>query len=226
MIQIMSYYNHYIVYFYSMMVTFNDKCIKCTGWKSDDPFHPDYIPSLFPCIIDCFELFIDSPKALKTRAESLSNYKSHTTVKCFVSCTPQGQINFVSPVYGGRASDVQIVRGCGFMSPQHHMPGDQILADRGFTLKDELAATSSADFLTLAFTKGKAQLSAQEVETSRRISTVRIHIERIIGLLKNRYKILKGTLPISVVQQITGEAFSTPISSIDKIVQVCAAFIN
>ena len=43
-----------------------------------------------------------------------------------------------------------------------------------------------------SFTKGKTQLSQKEVETSKQLSQVWIHVERIIGLLKNKYTILKG----------------------------------
>ena len=52
------------------------------------------------------------------------------------------------------------------------MPGDQILADRGFTLQDDFAAESCAELITPAFTRGKAQLSAKEVECSRKIASI------------------------------------------------------
>ena len=56
-----------------------------------------------------------------------------------------GAITFLSPVWGGRASDVKIVRESGFISRQYHMPGDQILADRGFTLHDDFATVCGAE---------------------------------------------------------------------------------
>ena len=81
-----------------------------------------------------------------------------------------------------------------------HMPGDQILADRGFTLQDDFAAGSSSELLIPAFTRGLSQLSAKDVETSRKIASVRIHIERVIGCMRNRYSILKGTLTLRIVK--------------------------
>lgn len=69
------------------------------------------------------------------------------------------------------------------------MPGDQILADRGFTLQDDFAAGSCSLLINPAFTKGKTQLFASEVEKSCKISSVRIHIERVI-VFKNRYTVL------------------------------------
>ena len=64
-----------------------------------------------------------------------------------------------------------------------HYPGDQILADRGFTLTDEFAAKCGVELVIASFTKGKNQLSAKEVETTRQIATIRIHIERVYLLV-------------------------------------------
>ena len=37
----------------------------------------------------------------------------------------------------------------------------------------------------LSFTEGKKQLSSGEVDTSRQLSSVRIHVECVIGRIKN-----------------------------------------
>lgn len=49
---------------------------------------------------------------------------------------------------------------------------------------EEFVVACGAELLIPSFTKGKKQLSPKDVEVSRNISTVRIHIERVIGLLK------------------------------------------
>ena len=77
-----------------------------------------------------------------------------------------------------------------------------------------------------AFTRGKSQLSAKEVEVSRKIASVTIHIERVLGLLKNRYTILQGILPLRLLKSIKDEAASATFANYDKIVTVCAAFTN
>ena len=79
-----------------------------------------------------------------------------------------------------------------------------------------------AEVKTPPFTRGKKQLEKQEVDWSRELSIVRIHVERVIGLLKQKYTILQGTLPISLVSNDSDDNVTT----IDKIVRVCSALIN
>ena len=84
-------------------------------------------------------------------------------------------MTFLSKARGGRVSDNELVHSSGYISLKYHQPGDQILADRGFTLVDDFAGYCSVALIIPSFTKGKKQLSANEVETSRKISSVRIH---------------------------------------------------
>ena len=190
------------------------------------PSYKKYFPRLTG-IIDCFEIFIDRPKNLKARAQVYSNYKKHSTVKFLIACTPQGSISFLSKGWGGRTSDVELVKNSKLLNPNLHHPGDQILADRGFTLIDEFGAKCGVELVIPSFTKGKKQLSAQEVETTRQLASIRIHIERVIGLLKNRYTILSsGPIPIFMIKSLCDEANGCDFSSIDKIVTVCAILIN
>ncbi|KAK0154650.1 hypothetical protein N1851_003038 [Merluccius polli] len=147
------------------------------------------------CIIDCTEIFINRPTNLTARAQTYSNYKSHNTVKYLVGMSPAGAITFMSSGWGGRVSDKQITAESGFYDLLE--VNDEILEDRGFTIRDELALCG-ATLRIPHFTRGKKQLSAQEVETSRRLSNVRIHIERIIGRWKT-FRILTTVVPLSQV---------------------------
>ena len=73
-----------------------------------------------------------------------------------------------------------------------------------------------------SFTRGKTQLSQKEVEVSKQMSKVRIHVERIIGLLKNKYTILKGPLSTVLVKHKN----DTDLARIDKLLVVCSALTN
>ena len=73
-----------------------------------------------------------------------------------------------------------------------------------------------------AFTKGKSQLSPYEIESTRNIANSRIHVERLIGLVKNKFNILqKGKIP---VDYLICEEDEVPV--IDKIVTVACALSN
>ena len=93
-------------------------------------------------------------------------------------------------------------------------------------MKDEFACIAGVELLTPAFIKGRDQFSAQDVETSRSLSSVRIHVERVIGLLKNRFAILQGIIPRRVVKSLKDKAEHADVASADKIVGVCAMLTN
>ena len=71
------------------------------------------------------------------------------------------------------------------------------MVDRGFPIDVELAA-KVAILDILLFTRGKSQLPASDVDNLRKIATVRIHVEQVIGRLK-KFNILNKNIPISKV---------------------------
>lgn len=100
--------------------------------------------------------------------------------------------------------------------------GDVVLADRGFNVADDLAL-HGATLEIPAFKRGTKQLSLQEIEESKRLSKVRIHVERVIGLMKNKYTILQGKLPITI---LTHNDDFDDYAFIDRMIVVCAALCN
>ena len=114
---------------------------------------------------------------------------------------PRGTISFASEAWGGRVSDKVITKESGILSKLS--PGDLVLAYRGFNI--DLVAEYHAEAVLPAFTKGKSQLSAKEVLESRELARVRIHVERLIGMVKQKYTILDTVLPISFIKQDVGQ---------------------
>ena len=169
-------------------------------------------------IVDCFEVFIGKPASLLARATIWSQCKHHNTVKFLIGISPQGVITFISKAWGGRVSDKYLTEHSGILN--NLLPGDCVMADRGFDIA-ESTAMYCAEVKIPAFTKGKKQLSRIEVEQSRRIASVRIHIERVIGNVRNKYKILQSTLPLDYLM-MRDNGFTT----IDKITVVCCALTN
>ena len=93
-----------------------------------------------------------------------------------IGITTAGAISFLSECWGGRATDKCITQNSGFVRLID--PGDVILADRGFVISDDIGL-HGARLEIPAFTRGKKQLSLQEVEYSKRLAKVRIHVERV-----------------------------------------------
>lgn len=184
------------------------------------------LPSLFKttgfkhirCIIDCTEVFIERPTSLHTRAITYSHYKSHNTVKVLVGVSPTGAITFISKVWGGRASDKVITKNSGLIDLLEQ--GDHVMADRGFNFP-EYFASKCIRLHVPASTRGRQQLSGLEVAQSRKMSRIRIHVERAIGRLKS-FRILQNTLPVSMVKRRHDSSLCTA----DKLLIVCAALSN
>jgi len=176
----------------------------------------DNLPKLFrktgnsKCrvIIDCAEVFMDRPKSLDCQAATWSDYKHHNTIKFLVGISPSGFISFLSPCYGGRASDKFITKDSGFYDLLER--DDEVMADRGFQIKIILR------YCKLVVPPGartKSQMTTAECKKTKKIANLRIHVERAINRIKF-FRILKGTLPITMIQHV------------DDIVKVCAALCN
>ena len=162
------------------------------------------------CIIDCSEIFIERPKNLTAWAQSWSNYKHNNTMKYLIGISPAGAVIFLSEGWGGRVSDKQITLESGFLDKLNY--GDCILADRGFLIADELGERGA--YLKIPkFTRGKQQLPGRDVQQSRQLSNVRIHVERVIGQLK-KFRLLQSTVQISQVKLL------------DNVMVVISAIIN
>ena len=173
-------------------------------------------------IIDCFEIYIDRPSNLLARAQTYSHYKSHNTVKVLIGITPQGSVCFVSKAWGGRTSDKYLTEHCGML--KNLRPGDLVMADRGFTIEENLSLYQ-AKLAIPAFTKGKSQLDPVSVEKTRGIANVRIHVERVIGLLRQKYTVLQSILPIDYLLCSDKER-NRCCPMVDRLIRVCCALIN
>ncbi len=95
-------------------------------------------------IIDCTEIRCEMLSSLSLQSETFSNYKHHTTFKGLIGIAPCGVITFVSKLYTGSISDIEITRQLQIL--QLLQPGDGVMADKGFQIEKmltELGATCS-----------------------------------------------------------------------------------
>ncbi|XP_022518560.2 uncharacterized protein LOC103044012 [Astyanax mexicanus] len=170
-------------------------------------------------IVDCFEINIERASNLKARAQTFSHYKHKHTLKYLIGITPQGAVSFISKGWGGRASDKHVTENSGLL--QKLLPGDLVLADRGFDIRD-IVGLMCAEVKIPTFTRGRCQLDAKDVEETRKIAHLRVHVERVIGCVRTKYTILSGNIPLSMVLPCEGE----DMVLLDKVVSVCCALTN
>ena len=211
--------------FFSVLHVLYTKLKKCIFWpkreelwKSMPRTFREHFGSKVTVIIDCFEIFIEKPSHQTPRSHTWSSYKHHNTIKYLIGIAPQSHISFLSKAWGGRTTENHITENSGFL--ELLTPGDFILADRGFNIHDSVGL-KCAPVATPSFTRGKLQLSAIEVESTRKIAHVRIHVERVIGQLRNKHVILSEKIPISYLVSSGSET-----TTIDKITTVCCSLTN
>ena len=162
-------------------------------------------------IIDVTELNIETPSNPEAQQLTFSTYKNSNTLKALVGITPSGSVCFVSQLYGGSISDKEITAKSQFMDKLRS--GDEIMADRGFNIQ-ELLAEKGVKVNVPPFMNESGQFTEQEMVSTRRIATLRIHVERAIERIKN-YHIL-DFIPITICKN----------GLIDMIFFVCAMFTN
>ena len=160
-------------------------------------------------VIDCSEFQVEKPKTPTAQRITWSEYKQRNTVECLFGISPSGAFTFVSKVWSGSVSDREITQKCGFLDLLE--PGDDVMADRGFKVRD-LLLVKKCTLNIPPSTTGKP-LSRKQVTKTRRIASARIHVERAIERIKN-FKMLQGVIPLTL----------KPV--IDQIVVVCAALCN
>lgn len=162
------------------------------------------------CIIDCSEIFIQKPSDLTLQAATWSDYKHHNTIKFLIAISPQGNIVYVSELYGGRTSDRYVVTNSKFLD--YISAEDQVLADRGFPLREELLLRNAQLVLPPA-AKGATQMTSADVGKTKKVANVRIHVERVIQRLK-RFRFLSQKITIPLLRYANDILF------------VCAAITN
>ncbi len=100
-----------------------------------------------------------------------------------IGCTPNGSMCFVSELFLGSISDVQLTNVSGHLDKLETYPFVSIMADKGFTIKYKLASLN-IELNAPPFLDNKVQFTAAEVKEGRMIGSLQIHVEKAIGRLK------------------------------------------
>ena len=98
-------------------------------------------PDRFRCfknlisIIDCIEVFMETPKSLELQSATWSEYKHHKTVKFLVCVAPNWSVIYVSEGYTLQISDKALTKDSRFLD--EIPPFCSIMANKGFSLFDQ-----------------------------------------------------------------------------------------
>ena len=155
--------------FFVTWVSFMYQQLKELNWTPS----PEQVSSTFQekfsstySIIDATEVFIETPSDLYVQSSTWSNYKHHNTAKALVGCTPNGAVTFVSKLYVGSISDMELTRISGYLDTLDGKSGVSVMADRGFTVRD-LLKDKGVELNIPPFMEGRPQMSASEIQIGR-----------------------------------------------------------
>lgn len=162
------------------------------------------------CILDCSEVSCERPQTVRQRILMFSHYKNTFTLKFLVAITPSGYICFLSKCYGGRATDSYITVHSGILN--YIQPGDLVMCDKGFPQIKTCIQNKKAIMVMPPFAFNP-QFSAEEVDTTYDIASVRIHVERAIHRMKV-FKLLSNKVSMDLLPHI------------DKILHVIGVLVN
>jgi hypothetical protein len=149
-------------------------------------------------IIDCTEIKTQMPKSLVLNSQMYSHYKGANTFKGLIGIAPHGVVTFVSSLYTGCMSDVEITQLCGILDLFEE--NDSCMADKGFTierfLKEKNCTLNIPPFLS-----SDHQFTPSQVAETQEIAKVRIHVERAIQRIK-LYHLFSSPIPLSLTGTI------------------------
>ncbi|KAH7980180.1 hypothetical protein HPB49_013667 [Dermacentor silvarum] len=136
--------NYVSTIFESALTTLVSELKGLVVWPDDVAFHA-WQPKIFQCqrfrhvrvIIDSTEIRLERASASTAQSTTWSQYKKSNTIKVLVGITPNGLISYISECWGGKISDKQLVLQTDFTKYLDY--GDEVMADRGFNVTEELA---------------------------------------------------------------------------------------
>ncbi|KAK9977036.1 hypothetical protein ABG768_018857 [Culter alburnus] len=133
-------------------------------------------------VLDCTEIFCQTPSSLLLQSEVFSTYKSHATFTAMIGMAPHGAFTFIFKL-SGIANLLTLDMA--------------IMMDKGF-LVDNLAPCK---VYRPAFLLRNTQMSRDDVRQTQSIAHLRVYVERCIRRVKEN-KLFDRDIPLSVCGSI------------------------
>ena len=95
--------------------------------------------------------------------------------------SPDGTMVYISHLYEGSISDVDLVQQCGLLSLLES--GDSVMADKDFDIQHLLSGLGVCLNIP-PFRQGDQQFTPDDIIKTKKIAAVRIHVERAINRMK------------------------------------------
>ena len=166
-----------------------------------DECMPQAFRDIYPTtqvIIDCTELYAQTPSSLLLQSQLYSSYKSNTTLKGLVGIAPHGAVTFVSSLYTGSISDKEITRCSGILDLLE--ANDSVMADKGFDI-EKLLSSKGVELNLPPFLESRGQFPINQIHDTKTIAKLRIHVERAIRRIKE-FHIFDSEIPMNMLGSV------------------------
>ena len=152
-------------------------------------------------MMDCLETQARKPNSIKDQVGLYSTYKSRNTIKTVIVSSVNGNVTCVKNFPGWKSGKYVTIQS-GYLDTLRR--GDEVLGDRSFLVENEFAARAQNWKDGIFLSQRSKTVTWKKTEGIRRIANDPIHIERVIGVLCNRFKILNGPIPIQYFNNYDG----------------------
>ncbi|CAN7942210.1 unnamed protein product, partial [Ixodes hexagonus] len=132
-------------------------------------------------ILDATEIKCEVPSSLSLQSSTYSPYKSSNTFKGLIGVSPNGLVTFVSELFTASIWDRECTVRSGFLELDFEQT-DTVMADKGFLIEDLLQDKGIK--LNLPPFLRSSTFSKDEVQETKEIASLRIHVERRIQRIK------------------------------------------
>lgn len=204
--------------FYKTINILYDKFKNIVFWPEKDEMPEasrEAVDNKIAFILHLFEIPTEAPSDKQLSAE-LTGSSGHS-LKYLIGVTPYGTISLISELPPNLTGYEVLTENSELL--ENVLPGDVIMTGSDF-LGDSCVKKKKGEIR--AYKKTDNKLVPIDIGKTSNVTRLRNNIKSTIALLKQKYTILRGPVPMSVLSHKDGDSYT----AIEKILCVCCCFIN